>query len=82
VVRDVTERPEGIEEGAARLVGLDPVRIVAEVGRIIDEPRSDEPGSDQHGRDRAAVAANPYGDGQASDRIVAAIDGFFGSAAP
>ena len=61
VLRDKTERPEGIEAGIARLIGSDAARIVAEASRLLD--------------DRAAHAAmsagvNPYGDGRAGGRIV------------
>lgn len=61
VMRDVTERPEGISEGRARLVGTDPARIIAEVERLLES-----------GRERGAggAAANPYGDGHAARRIV------------
>lgn len=61
VLRDVTERPEGVEAGVAIPVGTDEDRIVAEVSRLL--------------RDRSAYAAmarrvNPYGDGKAADRIL------------
>jgi UDP-N-acetylglucosamine 2-epimerase (non-hydrolysing) len=61
VLRDVTERPEGIETGAARLVGSDPDRIVEVASQLL----SHEPAW------RAmAEAVNPYGDGRAAQRIV------------
>ncbi len=56
VLRDVTERPEGIEAGVARLVGTDRDRIVDEVEAALDQPGE-------------GVAANPYGDGRAGARI-------------
>jgi UDP-N-acetylglucosamine 2-epimerase (non-hydrolysing) len=61
VMRETTERPEGIEAGTARLVGTQSDRIVAETERLLD--------------DSAAYAAmarahNPFGDGQATRRIV------------
>jgi UDP-N-acetylglucosamine 2-epimerase len=61
VVRDTTERPEGIEAGVARLVGTDADAITAAVHELlVDEERY-----------RAmARRANPYGDGLASRRIV------------
>lgn len=64
VLREVTERPEAVEAGAARVVGTDRERIVEETCRLLD--------------DRAAHAAmarrvNPYGDGRAAERIVEAI---------
>jgi UDP-N-acetylglucosamine 2-epimerase (non-hydrolysing) len=67
VMREVTERPEGVEAGAARLVGTDRDRIVAEVLRLLDDPEA-----------RAAMAAapNPYGDGRAARRIADALERF------
>lgn len=62
VLRETTERPEGLEAGAARLVGTDPARIVAEVTRLI---------RDASARAAMVPACNPYGDGRAADRIVA-----------
>ena len=64
VLRDATERPEGIEAGVARLVGTDRRRIVAEASRVLSGPASSE------GR---SAGPNPYGDGKAASRIVAAI---------
>ncbi len=63
VMRDTTERPEGVEAGTARLVGADDGRIVAEVSRLLDDEAA-----------YAAMAArsNPYGDGHASERILVA----------
>ena len=57
VLRDVTERPEGIEAGVAELVGTDPARIL-EAARAALGPR-----------DRSAPPQNPYGDGRAGARI-------------
>ena len=64
VLRTTTERPEGVAAGAAMLVGTDRARIVAEASRLLDDPQA-----------YAAMAAvkNPYGDGRAAHRIVAAI---------
>lgn len=61
VMRKTTERPEGIEAGNARLVGVQKERIVDELVRLLRYPKQ-----------RAAMAAvrNPYGDGKASSRIV------------
>ena len=61
VMRDTTERPEGIEAGTARLVGTEPDRIVAEVLRLLDDPRH---------YSAMARAHNPFGDGCASERVV------------
>lgn len=61
VMRETTERPEGIEAGTVKLVGTDRQRIVSEVTRLLDEPTEYE---------RMARAINPYGDGEAGVRIV------------
>ncbi len=66
VLRNKTERPEGIEAGLARLVGTDEERIVEEAVRVLSG------GSDLP---RGAAHANPYGDGHASDRIAAVLSG-------
>jgi UDP-N-acetylglucosamine 2-epimerase (non-hydrolysing) len=60
VVRDTTERPEGVEAGCARLCGTNPVDMRLELERLLDD-----------GAAYAAMAhrANPYGDGAAADRI-------------
>ena len=64
VMRQVTERPEGVQAGTVRLVGTHPGTIVNEVRRLLDDPVA-----------YAAMAQsiNPYGDGQAAMRIVNAI---------
>jgi UDP-N-acetylglucosamine 2-epimerase (non-hydrolysing) len=64
VLRRVTERPEALEAGTARLVGTDAARIVAEARRLLDDPSSHA---------AMARAVNPYGDGHAAERIVAAL---------
>ena len=64
VVRDTTERPEGVEAGTVRLVGADRARIVAEAARLLDDPAA---------YDAMARSVNPYGDGHAAGRIVAAL---------
>jgi UDP-N-acetylglucosamine 2-epimerase (non-hydrolysing) len=61
VMRDTTERPEGVLAGTARLVGTDPDRIVSETFRLIDNPAHYLSMSRAH---------NPFGDGCASRRIV------------
>ena len=68
VMRETTERPEGIEAGTVRLVGTQRERIVDEVSRLI---------SDENAYREMAEAANPYGDGKASGRILDALRGFF-----
>jgi len=61
VMRNVTERPEGIATGALRLVGTDTQRIVAETIRLLKDPSAYA---------EMAQAKNPYGDGHAAERIV------------
>jgi UDP-N-acetylglucosamine 2-epimerase len=68
VMRARTERPEAIEAGAARLVGADEERIVAEVEWLLDHPAE--------AAEMSAIA-NPYGDGLASRRIADATLGWF-----
>jgi len=67
VMRENTERPEAVEAGTVKLVGTDPDRIAAETVRLLTD-------RDEYAR-RSRVH-NPYGDGDASRRIAAAIDGF------
>jgi len=64
VLREVTERPEGVETGALRIVGTDRDRIVSEASRLLDDPI-------EHAR--MAHSQNPYGDGHAAQRIVASL---------
>jgi UDP-N-acetylglucosamine 2-epimerase (non-hydrolysing) len=61
VMRETTERPEGVEAGTARLVSTDPVRIVAEAERLLDDPKAYA---------AMARAHNPFGDGRSASRIV------------
>ena len=61
VLRDNTERPEGVRAGTAILVGTDTGRIVGEANRLLDDPAAYQQMSLRH---------NPYGDGQASLRIL------------
>jgi UDP-N-acetylglucosamine 2-epimerase (non-hydrolysing) len=67
VLREVTERPEGVASGNVKLVGSDPQRIIYETARLLDDP-------DEHLR--MARALNPYGDGHAAERIVDALERF------
>lgn len=60
VMREKTERPEGVEAGVARLVGTDGEVIVREVSRILRDPETLR---------SMSRSTNPYGDGHASDRI-------------
>lgn len=61
VLRETTERPEGVAAGTARLIGSDEERIVAEVTRLLDDAQAHA---------AMARAHNPFGDGHASARIV------------
>lgn len=70
VLRTTTERPEAVAAGSAMLVGTDAERIVTEVTRLLVE-------ADHYAR--MATARNPYGDGCAAQRSVAAIAHFFGA---
>jgi UDP-N-acetylglucosamine 2-epimerase (non-hydrolysing) len=65
VTREETERGEGVEEGTLRLVGTDPDRIVAEGQQLLTDPAA---------YTHMANAPNPYGDGYAARRIVAALE--------
>jgi UDP-N-acetylglucosamine 2-epimerase len=63
-MRKVTERPEAIEAGTARLVGTDTAKIVEQTKLLLDDPEEYE---------MMAKAINPYGDGHAAERIVEAL---------
>ncbi|MEB3263389.1 MAG: UDP-N-acetylglucosamine 2-epimerase (non-hydrolyzing) [Synechococcus sp.] len=69
VLRRTTERPEAVEAGTARLIGTDTADIVREASRLLEEPEA---------YDAMARAHNPFGDGQASGRILAAARRFLG----
>jgi UDP-N-acetylglucosamine 2-epimerase (non-hydrolysing) len=69
VMRDTTERPEAVTAGTVKLVGTDPDRIIAEIHRLI---------TDADARAAMARAINPYGDGRAAERTVAAVEHLFG----
>jgi UDP-N-acetylglucosamine 2-epimerase (non-hydrolysing) len=60
VLRETTERPEGIEAGTAKLVGTDLNKIVAETCTLL---------RDSTAHDAMAKATSPYGDGRAAPRI-------------
>lgn len=64
VLRETTERPEGVEAGTLKLVGTETDRIVKEATRLLDEPLAYA---------KMAKSANPYGDGHAAERIVQAL---------
>jgi UDP-N-acetylglucosamine 2-epimerase (non-hydrolysing) len=67
VLRNVTERPEGVEAGALKLVGTDTLVIIREAALLLDDPAVYA---------QMAKAVNPYGDGHASERIVEALLNF------
>ena len=64
VLRDVTERPEGVAAGTAAVVGTDRGRILETAAMLLSSPEAYA---------RMAMAVNPYGDGRASERIAAAL---------
>ncbi|MFZ5882505.1 MAG: non-hydrolyzing UDP-N-acetylglucosamine 2-epimerase [Chloroflexota bacterium] len=64
VLRETTERPEGVAAGTLRLVGTETSRIVQEAARLLD---------DESEYAKMAKASNPYGDGHAAERIVEAL---------
>lgn len=64
VLRDTTERPEAVEAGTVKLIGTDCDRVYNETALLL---------SDKAEYDKMAKAANPYGDGKASERIITAI---------
>lgn len=64
VLRDVTERPEGVETGAAELVGTDPDTLIASVRRLANDPQRYQ---------AMMTATNPYGDGAAAGAILNAL---------
>ena len=72
VMRETTERPEGVEAGTARLVGTDADAIVTEISTLLDDKAAYE---------AMARAHNPFGDGQAARRIVELLGNEIGSQA-
>ncbi|WP_270606509.1 non-hydrolyzing UDP-N-acetylglucosamine 2-epimerase [Bacillus mobilis] len=64
VLRDTTERPEGIDAGTLKLAGTDEETIFSLADELL---------SDKEAHDKMSKASNPYGDGRASERIVEAI---------
>ncbi len=73
VMRDTTERPEGVEAGTARLVGTSVERIVEESSRLLSDPAEYA---------RRAKIANPYGDGRAAERIAQTLSEALGGSSP
>jgi UDP-N-acetylglucosamine 2-epimerase (non-hydrolysing) len=68
VLRDTTERPEAVSSGTAKLVGTDAGTIAAAASELLSNPEA---------YDAMATAINPFGDGQASQRIVQAVKAFY-----
>ncbi len=64
VLREVTERPEGVTAGVLKLVGVDPERIFNEAHLLLEDAQAYA---------RMAHAENPFGDGHAAERIVTAL---------
>jgi UDP-N-acetylglucosamine 2-epimerase (non-hydrolysing) len=69
VLRDTTERPEGIRAGTLKLAGTEEETIFQMATTLITDPEEHR---------KMAIAANPYGDGRASQRIVQAILHYYG----
>jgi len=67
VLREVTERPEGVEAGTLKLVGTDTRRVVEEAGRLLE---------DESAYRAMARASNPFGDGHAAQKIVHALQNY------
>jgi UDP-N-acetylglucosamine 2-epimerase (non-hydrolysing) len=70
VLRQTTERPEAIAAGTARLVGTDPAEIVPAAVELL---------TDAAAYQQMAQAHNPFGDGRATERILAALQDWFGT---
>ena len=71
VLRETTERAEAIGVGQIKLIGRDPARIVDECSRLL---------SDERAYRAMQRGSNPFGDGHAARRIVAAMDAWFSGA--
>ena len=68
VLRSETERPEAVDAGTVRVVGVEKKDIFSEAEKLINNAEEYE---------HMAKAINPYGDGHASERIVAALITYF-----
>jgi UDP-N-acetylglucosamine 2-epimerase (non-hydrolysing) len=64
VLRETTERPEGVEAGTLKLIGTETSQIIREATRLLDDPVAYA---------EMARAVNPYGDGHAAERIIEAL---------
>jgi UDP-N-acetylglucosamine 2-epimerase (non-hydrolysing) len=67
VLREVTERPEGVEAGVLRLVGTDPARIINAAVELLENPQAYA---------QMTQAVNPFGDGHAAEKIIQAVVDF------
>lgn len=67
VMRETTERPEGVHAGVLKLVGTQTAHIVSEARTLLDDPQAYQ---------QMAQAANPFGDGFAAEKIVQAVLNF------
>lgn len=65
VMRETTERPEGVAAGTCTLVGTDPEKILREANRLLTDPAEYA---------RRSALKNPYGDGKAAERIRAVLE--------
>jgi UDP-N-acetylglucosamine 2-epimerase (non-hydrolysing) len=65
VMRDATERLEGVRSGCTRLVGTEPAGVEAAIAQLLDDP-------EEHAR--MASSPNPYGDGRAAERIATRLE--------
>ena len=68
VLRDTTERPEGVEAGALKLVGTDETDVYQAIRELLDN---------EEAYNEMRHSKNPYGDGHASEKILDAIDQHF-----
>ncbi|MCX7704071.1 MAG: UDP-N-acetylglucosamine 2-epimerase (non-hydrolyzing) [Planctomycetota bacterium] len=68
VLRDLTERPEAVEAGCAKVIGTDTERIFSETQKLLND-------SVEHSK--MASGSNPFGDGKASERIINTIEKWF-----
>jgi UDP-N-acetylglucosamine 2-epimerase (non-hydrolysing) len=68
VLRETTERPEAVHAGTAKLIGTDADRMTAEATALL---------GDKARYEQMAMAVNPFGDGYAAERIVAAVQAYF-----
>lgn len=73
VLRDTTERPEGVAAGTLKLVGTDPEVVTTNMLRLLEDDTAYQ---------AMAHAKNPYGDGHAAERICTAIHAYFDDQAP